>query len=178
MTGVQTCALPICVGLDGEHVWPSGGGDAGVHRLGSARAYVGTQSQVSSSGTDGRLMWTTDTTRLFHVGSGGTRLVGGDTVLSFDSDMGLTRHRWTAQYGEGRTASGTTVITIPNSGFSGIPFIFVTPRITSLVADGGACILWVSGVGNTQFTVNSRLTDGATTSNHSFYWQSLGSRVL
>src|SRR5690242_18663246 len=58
--------------LDSEHNFPaSGGANTGYHRLGSARAFYGTQSTVSSSGTDGRLMVTSDTSRLFGTGSGG-----------------------------------------------------------------------------------------------------------
>src|SRR5439155_682045 len=79
---IRSLKSSVRVGLDGEHVWPSGGGDAGVHRLGSGRPFYGPQSLVSSSGTDGRLMVTSDTSRLFHVGSAGTMFLGSQGVLS------------------------------------------------------------------------------------------------
>lgn len=167
--------------LAAEHNFDaSGGANTGYHVLGSARPYYGTQSAVSSTGSDGRIMLTSDTSRLFGVGSAGTVFLGGPTVISAGSYPGAVpqRHYWAMEFGEGRTASGSTTISYPNSGFSGVPFVTVTPRITSLVADGGACILWVSGIGQTSVVVNSRLTDGATTSAHSFYWQSIGTRVL
>ena len=72
-------------GLDAEHGWPSAGGLSGFHRLGSARAFVGTQSRVSSSDTDGRLMVTSDSSRLFGVGSTGTVLLGAAAMLSMGS---------------------------------------------------------------------------------------------
>ena len=178
---IRSLKTSLRQGLDAEHVWPSGGGDAGVHRFGSARPYVGAQSLVSSTGTDGRLMQTSDSSSLFGVGSGGTTYLGGPTVLSAGSWPGGSapqRYIWQMEFGEGKTASGATTVTIPNSGYSGAPFIIVTPKLTSLAADGGAAILWTSGVGKTTFTVNSRLTDGVTTSAHSFVWQSCGTRVL
>ena len=169
----------IRVGLDGEHVWPSGGGDAGVHRLGSARAYYGTESLVSSVGTDGRIMQTSDTSRLFHVGSAGTSLIGGATALLVGEypDTPPQRHYWAIESGEGRTNSGSTTVNYP-SAFSGVARVVIIPRITTLVADGGASIMWVSSPGANSFVANSRKTDGATNSSQSFYWHSIGTRCL
>lgn len=176
---IRSLKTALRVGLDSEHVWPSGGGDAGVHRYGAARTYYGAQSLVSSSGTDGRLMQTSDTSRFFHVGSGGSSLIGGASVLLHNSfpDTAPQRHYWAVESGEGRTASGATTVAYA-SGFSGVASVVLIPRITSLAADGGAAIMWVSGAGATGFTANSRKTDGATTSSHSFYWHSIGTRVL
>lgn len=178
---IRSLKTSVRVGLDSEHVWPSGGGDAGVHRLGSARPYVGTQSLVSSTGTDGRLQWASDTSQFFHVGSGGTAFIGGARAISAGNYPGGAppqRHQWVIESGEGKTVSGTTVVTYPNSGFSAVPVVTITNRITSLVGDGGAAIMWVSGTNATGFTANSRLTNGTTTSTHSFYWMSIGYRVL
>src|SRR5437899_3652299 len=72
--------------MGSEHNWPStGGASVGYHLLGSARAFYDVQSNVSSSGTDGRILVTSDTSRLFHVGSAGTVLLGGQNVLSAGS---------------------------------------------------------------------------------------------
>jgi len=162
----------IRVGLDGEHIWPSGGGDAGVHRIGSARPYYGVQSLVSSSGTDARLMQTSDTSRFFHVGSAGTSFIGGAQVISAGSFPGTApqRHYWAMEFGEGKTASGSTSLTYP-SGFSGIPF-------TVLGLQGGAGFIWLSVLGSANCQVNTRLADGVTNSSVSFYWHSIGTRVL
>lgn len=67
--------------LDAEHHFPSAGGAAGAHRLGSARVFVGTSSQVSSADTSGRMMVTSDTSRLYNVSSGMSYPVGGRTYL-------------------------------------------------------------------------------------------------
>lgn len=173
---IRSLKTSIRVGLDSEHVWPSSGGDAGVHRLGSARANVGVQSLVSSSGTDGRLYETSDTSRLFHVGSGGTSYIGGATVISAGSFPGSQpqRHVWVEEFGEGLTASGSTIITIPNSGYSGRPFIQVTAYNPNIVAQ----IMTISNVATAQFTVRSCATDLLGNSSVSFFWRSVGSRVL
>src|SRR2546426_7372782 len=80
---IRSLKTSIRNGMAEEHLWPSAtGGNFGVHLLGSARAYYGAQSLVSSAGTDGRLMVTSDTNRLFHVGSAGTLFFGGRQGIS------------------------------------------------------------------------------------------------
>src|SRR2546430_4044287 len=102
---IRSLKTSLRIGLDGEHVWPSGGGNVGVHRLGSARAFYAVQSLVSSTGTDGRLMVASDTSRLFHVGSAGTMLLGGAAVLSVGSaPPGGQTFYWAAEFG--KTAIG------------------------------------------------------------------------
>ena len=174
---IRSLKTSVRVGLDAEHVWPSASGDAGVHRLGSARPYYGAQSLVSSTGTDARLMQTSDTSRLFGVGSGGTSFLGGPTVISAGSFPGTVPQRayWAMEFGEGKTTSGNGQVTFPNSGYSGRPFVVVTPKLTT---ETTSCILWIDSVGATSFMVQSRLTNGATTSSHSFNWMSIGTRTL
>src|SRR3989442_6232895 len=80
---IRSIKASIRNGMAEEHIWPSAsGGNLGVHLLGSARPYYGAQSLVSSSGSDGRLMVTSDTSRLFHVGSAGTMFLGGNGVVT------------------------------------------------------------------------------------------------
>lgn len=125
----QSLKTAIRTGLDAEHTWPTSGLGAGVHRFGSARVYYGPQSLVSSSGTDGRLMVTSDTSRLFHVGSAGTMLLGGAGTISIDSSPGGSRSYWAMEVGQGVILSNQTSlnVTFPNSGFSGFPFCVATP---------------------------------------------------
>lgn len=148
-----------------------------MHRLGSARPYVGTQSLVSSTGTDGRLMATSDSSRLFGVGSGGTVLYGGPTVLSAGSFPGTVPQRalWVEEFGEGRTVSGTTIVAIPNSGYSGKPYVFLTAYDQ---AGAVAQIMYLTSVTATQFTARSSATNLLGTSSTSFFWRSVGSRTL
>src|SRR3990167_5276461 len=103
---IRSLKTSLRVGLGAEHVWPSGGGDAGVHLLGSARPYFGAQSLVSSTGTDGRLMMTSDSSRLFGVGSGGTVLYGGATAIlagSFPGSAAPQRSYWAMEFGIANT---------------------------------------------------------------------------
>jgi hypothetical protein len=169
----------IRVGLDSEHVWPVGGGDAGVHRLGSARAYYGAQSLVSSTGTDGRFMQTSDTSQFFHVGSGGTALIGGATGILAGSFPGTVpqRHYWAVEFGVGVTnaITGVTTITYANSGFSGMPFVVVSG--TNAVVPGAPRILDIWNPTVTGFSVAAYNISGFSVAKN-FNWISIGSRIL
>lgn len=174
---IRSLKTSVRVGLDGEHVWPSGGGDAGVHRFGSARPYFAAQSLVSSAGTDGRLMQTSDTSRLFAVGSGGTSFIGGATVLSAGSFPGGAppqRYYWAMEFGEATTdINGAATVTYPNSGFSGKPFL------TLGVEGGGVGVVAnIQTAGKTSFGIITLLTDGSSSPSATVDWMSVGTRVL
>src|SRR2546430_16003806 len=80
---IRSIVTSLRNGLAVEHNWPNASApNFGYHLLGSARAYYDTQSNASSSGTDGRLLVASDTSRLFHVGSGGTMYLGDARPLS------------------------------------------------------------------------------------------------
>lgn len=177
---IRSLKSSIRIGLDGEHVWPSGGGDAGGHRLGSARPFFGAQSLVSSTGSDGRLMLTSDTSALFGVGSGGTVLLGGPTVLSAGSFPGTVpqRHYWAVEFGEAKSdAIGVATVTFPNSGFSGLPYTQATagrssqgPRIVG--------ILFLPNPTATSVSFGVWNISAASVSNYTVNWFSIGTRVL
>lgn len=170
---IQSLKTAIRIGLDSEHAWPSGGGNAGGHRLGSARAYYGTQSLVSSSGTDGRLMVASDTSNLFHVGSAGTMFLGGQRAISAGSaPVGGQTFAWVEEFGTAATQGAlTTTVTFPNSGYSGRPFVFLTPSSEGV---GGTSFLpYLKAVTPTQFSMG----DGFN-STYTLYWRSVGTRVL
>ena len=162
--------------LDNEHNFASGGGaNTGYHRFGSARAYYGAQSLVSSSGSDARLMLTSDTSRLFHVGSAGTSFIGGATVLSVGSFPGGVpqRHYWAVEFGDSATGAGGAIsISFPNSGFSGVPWIAISARTNV------ATIMTIDAKTATSFQALSWLTDGSAAPIRSFDWFSVGTRVL
>lgn len=174
---IRSLKSSVRVGLDSEHVWPASGGDAGVHRFGSARAHYAAQSLVSSTGTDGRLMQASDTSRLFGVGSGGTTFLGGPTVISAGSFPGTVPQRaiWVDEFGEGMAVgSAGTTVTIPNSGYSGVPFIIVTGFDS--IGEGKAIVL--TSAGATSFVAATWNRAGTTPSNTSFHWRSIGTRTL
>lgn len=167
--------------LDSEHNFPSGGGaNTGYHRLGSARAFYDVESNVSSSGTDGRIQVTSDTSRLFHVGSAGTMLLGGQNVISAGSSpVGGQTFAWFEEFGAVlRSAATTDIVSIPHSGYSGIPFIYLTYQ-DSLSQAACAAAVDPRYVAKTQFGVYTFVTNtGTLSSSGTVYWRSLGTRVL
>lgn len=177
---IKSVKTSVRAGLDDEHNFPSAGGNnVGYHRLGSARPYYGPQSAVSSAGTDGRLMHASDTSRLFGVGSGGTTLLGGPTVLLMADFAGTVpqRHYWAVEIGGDTTSSdGSRSVTIPNSGFSGIPRTFLQLRADSVASAYGVS-LGLTPVSGSQFVVTS-VSGGVYAASQEFFWVSIGTRVL
>lgn len=119
--------------LNSEHNFPDGGGSAiGYHLLGSARAFVGAISTVSSAGTDGRLMVASNRSQFFHVGSDGTMLLGSRNLLQMDGfEAGATgtlsqRHQWKVIHiSSTMPSSGSELVSgIGTSAFSGRPFVW------------------------------------------------------
>jgi hypothetical protein len=177
---IRSLMTSLRVGLDDEHVWPSGGGDAGKHRLGSVRAYYGPQSAVSSSGTDGKLMMTSDTSRLFHAGSGGTSYIGGSTVLSLAPGyVGYPqRSHFVEEFGLVQVpggSGGSVVVNIPNSGYSGVPIVSLTQNEISSAATVGLASYGAIGLTASSFVV---FVSGGIGQTFTFAWRSLGTRVL
>ena len=167
-----------------EHNFPSASGpNFGYHLLGSCRAYVDVQSNVSSTGTDGRLMQTSDTSRFFHVGSGGTSLIGGATVPLIGSYPGTVPQRsyWAIEFGSTFAPAGTASVTWPNSGFSGVPTV-----TASASTDNGTQQAIVVTMQNPSGSVSAtgaffRAVHGSTdiaVSNVTIHWISIGSRTL
>lgn len=181
---IQSDKTSTRMGLDAEHGWPTAGGLSGYHRYGSARAFVGTQSRVSSSDTDGRLMVASDTSQLFGVGSTGTNFIGGPRVISADSypsGAAPSRYQFVDSFGTATTGSdGAVMVTFPNSGYSNLPIIVATPnsigttaafvnigesRTTNFTAHG---FVDASGVSISLMTLGSI----------QFAWRAVGLRVL
>lgn len=168
--------------LNDEHVFPTTGGSAvGYHRYGAARTFYGAQSLVSSSGTEGRLMLTSDTSKLFAVGSGGTVFIGGSQVISVgtNADTAGGRHNWVEYFGAGMTDSGGNIsVTFPDSGFSGIPYFFAS-LATNNASSGGAYGISAFAVSATIAKVQVWQTDTlASVQSAHVVWRSLGTRVM
>lgn len=165
--------------LDDEHNFPSAAGNAiGYHRFGSARPYYGTQSRVSSDGTDSRLMLTSDTSRLFGMTSAGTVFLGGQNVLSiFTAPSTLPqRHIWVEESGY-IPATGSSVSTVVySSAFSGIPNVQLQAEDSSV---------WISLVvvrsRTTDLTISGWQYSGGSvgpTGGFAGWWRSLGTRAI
>ena len=181
---MRSIKTSVAAGLNDEHNWPSADGSGfGYHLYGSARPYFGTQSRVSSSGTDGRLMLASDTSQFFAVGSVNTSLIGGPRVISADSypSGGLGRYQFVESFGTSITAAaGNVRVTYPNSGYSTIPIAFVTPgsnastaQMVSLYASDttGITVLGWADASGTSITL-------MTLAIVPFAWRAIGLRVL
>ena len=187
-TRIRSLETTVQQVLDSEHNFPAAGGaNTGYHRLGSGRVFYDVQSNVSSSGTDGRLQVASDTSRLFHVGSGGTMYLGGANSISANSTpVGGQRFQWVQDFGEVNTGSQAVVtVGFANSGYSGIPFVQVSvvttkvgsgggfggvmalPFVDSLTASG--CRILTAAVNNSSF---------ASQTNINVHWSSLCTRTL
>ena len=169
--------------MDAEHNFPAGGGaNTGYHALGSARPYVGTQSAVSSSGSDGRLMYTSDSSRLFGVGSEGTVLLGDTNLLSVGTTAGISRPQrayWALEFGQAVSdADGRFNITYPSSGFSGRPYFTAT---AFSVDPAGPYFVSMDSAGMTASTVSGLVRNASSTvaiAAIPFQWMSIGTRTL
>jgi hypothetical protein len=182
--GLRSLKTSLQQGLNDEHLWPDGGGFVGAHRLGTARAYVGTQSRVSTDGSDGRLMVTSDTSRLFGLTSAGTVLLGDATALSHGTQPWSQPQRasWAVELGQVvlDNITAETQITIPNSGYSGIPM--VQAEIHAMVTAATAlAFLSYNSITTTSFYIRMRDPLGTVAagwpSRTSVDWMSIGTRA-
>lgn len=175
---IRSLKTSIRNGLAAEHAWPSATGSGfGVHLLGSARAYYDVQSNVSSAGTDGRLMVTSDSSRLFHVGSQGTMFIGGQSgIVGGTSPTGGQGFYWAQEWGETFISTVSQVISLPNSGFSGVPTVLVSTMTTSNTQVPVATIIARTA---TTFTISGRdVSNGGTISKYTLAWLSIGTRTF
>lgn len=139
---------------------------------------MGTQSQVSSAGTDGKLMFASDTSQFFHAGSAGTVLLGGSKVISVSTTAGFgypQRAQWVEDFGVAvLNSSGSVTVTFPNGGFGGLPFVTLSqyttgPSDTQVVAS-------IFNLGINSFMIYNNL--GSSGSGAAIFWRSLGTRPL
>lgn len=145
--------------LDSEHVFgATGGSNTGVHRKGSAVVFVGASSAISSTDTNGRLMLTSDTSRLHHVGSDNTIVLGGRFVpeMAVFNNNGsnvtsAVTQMWTIEAGQFQmpTASTGTVFTLKHTYLMGVAM--VTPWISGGAPMGS--VFPIGGVSSNQLTV-------------------------
>jgi hypothetical protein len=107
---IRSLKVSIAEGLSTSMYWPGTGGgsaaSAGIMKLGAARTFYGTASQVSV-GQSGQLMLTSDTSRLYAIPPTGAFVVG--SVFGVDAATypgnGV---RWHTASGVTLNGSGTT----------------------------------------------------------------------
>lgn len=85
------------------------------------------------------------------------------------------RHHWALEFGIGLIISGsaTTIISFPNSGYSGAPYVFISPYQT---VSSYLTTPFVSAIAAANFTARSQ--DNLASANEQFTWMSIGTRVL
>jgi hypothetical protein len=115
--------------LDSEHVFTAAGDTVmGAHRPGSAVAFFGTASRVSSADTDGRIMLTSDTSRLYSVANSQTSmLIGGRYVAHANpvynnNGSNLTSQVtqfWGTESGRVQLTTGTAAVTLKHTYLTG-----------------------------------------------------------
>jgi hypothetical protein len=131
--------------LDSEHHFPNtGGAGSGAHRLGSARAFYGAASALSSSDTDGRLYIDSTNSRLHHAGSSNTILLGGryatlaypvlrwmSPFLVSSADTPSVDEHWALETGMGIMPKGSlsTILQLRTTFLHAVPTI--TPASTN-----------------------------------------------
>ena len=187
---IRSMKTAVQTAMNSEHNWPStGGANTGYHLFGSCRPYFGTQSAVSSSGTDARLMITSDTSRVYNVGSTGALFVGGSQVPEMGISTGALTCRWVEESGTTiySTAGGTITFA---SAYSGAPYLFF-----GVMADVSAGVMgfmpYASAVGASSFNLHvsaisnggsakvvDALAMGVSLSGLTVYWRSLGTRAV
>ena len=161
--------------LDSEHVFgSSGGAGTGAHRKGSAVAFYGTASALSSTDTNGRVMVTSDTSRLFHAGSDNTIFLGGRFVPEMYSGLSIagvntvskTSQAWTIEAGRFTFQLGSTgtVMTLQQSYVVGTAI--VSP-INSGNSIGGVPVF--SSINGNQMTVLNFTPDGLQSASSATY---------
>lgn len=185
---IQSVKSTLRTGVDAEHFWDSSGGTVGVHRAGSARAFYGTESQVSTSGItsiasyhEGRLMVTSDTSRLFSVGPSGKAMLGaGPLSLSMQTSVaGMLGENqlyyWAMDAGFVLSQASTHKVTF-GSVYSGVPIVVVSVG-TQVIGSNDPARSWkfdtIDGSGFSGQIVLAENGDAATAG---IMWYSIGTR--
>ena len=179
---IRSDKTALRVALNDEHNFPAtGGANSGYHRFGSARPFVGAASAVSSSGTQGRLMYNSTDSTLWNVGASGVDFLGGPGVLQNANASGTTnavvnKFYWVAQFGTNRTGVGGAVSghSFSGSGFSGKPILTVTPLDADSSGAGYGTIVRVLTISQVGFQVSAEDTQSVNQSNITFNWISIG----
>ena len=170
-TELRSLKTTLATALSNAVYWPGSGGasaaSAGLPIPGKWRAFFGLQSAVSAY-ADGSLYVTSDTSRLFGIGSGGTMFLGSASAIEQAVVPGAPNVRWVMASGIVAAAGGGAAVSFGVT-YNGLPALicsaattFAAPlsaNPTSLSTSGATVVVYsptgiVSGV--------------------SIHWQSLG----
>lgn len=147
---------------------------------GSARAYYGTQSQVSATSVGGKLMVTSDTKRLFGLGSTTSWLLGSRQAIIGDGQAGTFTNNVRRMVQSGSTVGIAAGATIYRQDFP-VAYTGVSPIVQLAPAWSGATQWFLpSVVSRNASGFSFSLGTGAVTSSNSctVYWYSDGTLTL
>lgn len=169
---IRSMKTNIAGGLSTSMYWPGTGGgsaaSAGIMKPGAARTFYAAESAVSAA-QDGQLMYASDTSRLWYVGTTGPVYLGGQFGIDCASNPGAGA-RWHLASGVSwsggliRYGSGVTYGAAPQ----------VVHSISTTAATGGMSV--ATGVGTTGFYVAAYNESNTIQAARAFvvYWTSLG----
>ena len=120
----------IAGGLSTAIYWPGTGGSsaasAGLPLPGVWRAFYGVESLVSTY-ADGALYITSDTSRLFGVGSGGTMLLGSSRMIEYATAPSSPKNHWVLSSGTlspgASFSAGNVILSYYSANTLGFPII-------------------------------------------------------
>ena len=166
---VRNLTVALGDGLDAEHHWDNTQGSAnrGLHRKGSARAYIDIQSRMSGSGSSeaGKIYFASNTSRLFVTPDSGNSVQVGSIahpeVIEISGAVAYgPRFRPVIEAGSG---TGGTEIAF-SSEYETPPIVVATP-VTE------------TAFGISSITVGGFAADSTPASGSAFYWQSIGTKL-
>ena len=168
---IRSMKTNIAGGLSTSMYWPGTGGgsaaSAGIMVPGAARTFYAAESAVSAA-QDGQLMYASDTSRLWYVGTTGPVYLGGQFGLECAANPGAGA-RWAMASGVTVNGSGTTQA-------YGVTYVTV-PRVvaslqTSLDAGGTVTVQpYASGFSVQAYAADATAYPASTCSIH---WMSFG----
>lgn len=185
------------VGIEKAFLWTQSSGlsageplySSGSTKGGAARAFYGPQSDVSAA-KDGALMVTSDTRRLFYVGSEVVQL-GGDNIILSDVTLMQSsvtassfvtlpvNSRWVVKSGYTDSLTTTNPVSQLFGGtlYLGTPRVLVTPVVSTATLH--AFRLAVTSVNSSGMSISFYKGTGAgSAASWGYYWRSEGTITL
>ena len=176
-TELRSLKTTLATALANAMYWPGSGGasaaSAGLPLPGKWRAFFGPQSAVSAY-ADGALYVTSDTSRLFGVGSGGTMFLGSAQALEQAAVPGGNA-RWVLSSGTavassafsyGSVSSGALQSPLTYNGLPVVTYSLTSSSVTVLVG-----VITSLGLGGATIAAYNL---AGSPSVSTVYWQSLG----
>ena len=181
-TSIQTA-------IDAEHEFSTvGGANTGRHRPGSAMAYFDVESNVSAGDVGGRLFLTSNTTRLFALGtssSSASLFIGSTKVIEHAVTTSTTNAIWIEDSGVDAVFGGPIAQQFAVD-YDSVPVVTLSALSTSA---GGSVFANLSAVTVGGFTGSLRYIDESNAgaggsgdidrpTDGSVHWRSIGTRSL